>query len=176
MGSGLTDGWVTVSQPAARRHPLYGIRGWSIVLLLRLFLGAALSTISVARLIFLLVKHDQPVGQLLTANISMAMLWALIFLGLGVALLKKNVWFINVYVSVVAVGILLTLAAPLVDTLIRGVPADRIFAKVPSAIWLTRGGFAVLDIALCGYVLLSRRINVTTKNRVRPDDPILKAG
>ncbi len=157
----FAKGWVYLAPDVVKdRHPLYGIGGWAILLMLGLVadpLVNLLVTINYAR-------HLSSGWQFIfyiRAIVGFATLWA----ALRLANHKENFQ----YVCTAVVAGLLALDTVLALVAAEGLSkrgseallVEWVRAAIPSGLWLV-------------YIWRSKRVNVTCRSRVRPNDPFLQ--
>jgi hypothetical protein len=147
-----SNGWVNLPEKLANQHPLYGNGGWSALLLFGVLIYGPLRILT-----SLIIQSSQPaisMGILL----SIATLIPLIISGLLLVTHHKDTqkYFYAAF-GLHLISVLIRLAF---DESPMAGPAAAI--TVPTAIWAS-------------YIWLSKRINVTTQNRVRPNDPFLQS-
>ena len=142
------------------RHPLYGIGGWAVPLILGLVAGPFVDLIMTINY----AKHLPSRWQFifyLRAIVGFATLWA----ALRLANHKEDFQYVctAVFAGWLAFGTVLALVAA--EGLSRrrsGVLlVEWTRAAIPSGLWLL-------------YVWRSKRVNVTCRSRVRPNDPFLQ--
>ncbi len=154
--------WVRLSPEEAKRHPLYGIEGWLVVWLAYLIVTIALTVLSVAdpeqRL-----RLDQHYHQhaRLVMSLNAAILVALVAtFVLGVLRHRR---FPAVAVATLSADITLNVVLA-IYLVAMGSQAVRIFA-ITSILLST-----AVRALMIGYILRSRRVNVTYLGRIRATD------
>jgi len=159
MSMAFTRGmsWVKVSAGQARRHPLYGVNShlfWLYVLTLMAFL-VRLATLYTA---MNMIEPDDPVivaicRALLAGSLGLPLLF----------LLLSITW--NAMVPFALIACLWAFVAVDAGLLLLGMATETSFVVMAVALTIAP--------ALTYYLLLSRRVNVTYRRRVRYGDPLL---
>jgi hypothetical protein len=151
----MSDDWVPVSASEAFRHPLYGVRGWAVVLAAVMALGVVLSlyTYFFSGALWILDSRGTPAMRaafaIMLFGSDAAVLWLLH------GLLSHEAWFRRAFVNVAVarmlalVGMVLWMQSYEVTT-----PGVRAFIVMIAPVASELG----VQIA---YVLKSRRIAVT---------------
>jgi len=147
-----SNGWVYLPEKLANQHPLYGNGSWAALLLFGVFIYGPLRVLA-----SWIIQSSQPAISLGTL-ISLVTLIPLIIAGLLLFTHHKDTQ--KYFYAAFA----LNLASVLLRLAFDGSPMAGPAAAVtiPTGIWVS-------------YIWLSKRINVTTQNRVRPNDPFLKS-
>ena len=149
-------GWVELTKKNAKQHPLYGIRGWLMVLL-------------VLHILWIFVAPVLRAG-LLGHTAAPSAQWGGNFIVIGLILWKSR-WLQSTYMlvypglTIFVAGVMVILSGEY-EALPYGM--DGAFVVGDVLIQLL-----VRDIPFTAYVLFSKRVNVTTKWRVRVSDPFL---
>ena len=180
-------GWVKLDPTAARAHPAYGVYGWSLVLLVALFVGPVILLWQDVEIAY--GPYDRPARTWLLIVIDgllLACAWTACRM-LGSERRGFKAW----YAATALIGVL-SLAAfatfCLADVRAYLAPGPT---AAPAATWpegsltaliadmppIVMSGLGLralgLVVATC-YVLWSQRLEVTLAKRVRPDDPFLR--
>ena len=142
--------WVYLDEATAKRHPLYGVRGWARLLLVVLICAPLFPLLSTCA--FAGIAPPLALFFGVAFLVSAAANWWLALL-----LNDRDSRFQKHYAIITGVLTLLSFLG----------------SSNASALALTVV-YAVLQLGGIGYVLESRRINVTTRRRVRPKDAFLK--
>ena len=150
---------VQLTESQAREHPLYGVKGWLLALLIFLIVWFFASLFSAAAF----EGRDTLSVQLVLS----------LFLAYDIARKKKGlaVATLCAYPGLTIIGIVFLLVLVsigskiMIDTLQL---QDVLFGAVLLLL--------VRDIPITLYVFRSRRVNVTMRHRVRPTDPCLVKG
>lgn len=173
-----TSGWTTVPVEIAKRHKLYGVGGWLILVAIGCVAMPIRSVISLGPLysgIDFSSVHPTLSAFVVTemALNAVFIIWAL---GNLFMLFNKHVLFPRSYAAMIAFAGIFVIGDAIatkyiMDAIGQPVGWDWIFdaetsreigrSVVAAAIWLP-------------YVFVSRRVNVTFLNRVRNDDPLLR--
>lgn len=166
-------GWIELSETEAERHPLCGVHGWSMVLAISLIVAAIsivtcmmdsldLSTLRHLPALFVLLRLEE-ILQWITAGACVALFFGLV---------HHKTWFQAAFVAVTIFASVWPFALLAVAPL--ALAQDGIAFSIGKAVtpdflvsWLTP---AISGAAWIAYVLRSRRINVTTRRRIRRDD------
>lgn len=156
-------GWVYLPEAFARQHPFHGAHGWSLILLGFLFLGPLVVIGKdfglIERLPTLPVEFY---GVIVADLVVLAFCWRA-----GTRLAREREDFqpaFHLAAAICLCGALLFLAV-----MIEGAP--RQFQNEALTDFLRR----TVPILVCWlYVVRSRRVNVTTRNRVAADDAFLR--
>ncbi|MEQ1907001.1 MAG: hypothetical protein ABL888_22645, partial [Pirellulaceae bacterium] len=166
----LADGqWVYLSNDDARKHPLYGVKGWALVLVIVL----VLEPLGLARTIAE-IWLELNTSALKTAIINRFGRDILLVFGISVALCSISVlfifqkrhffqnWFyitqlIIIFLSIYIQGNLLSKISQLTRSEYYFSVPSFIISIVPFILWFS-------------YVYYSKRINVTMKRRIRTSD------
>jgi hypothetical protein len=169
-----TSEWVTLPREIAERHPLYGIGGWMITVILRcasipITVGPALVPLYAAAS---QIDHADPIYPYILAEIpirAFLVVWAIanVFL-----IFSRNRFFPRSYI-----GYLLFLSAFIVfDAYANLFVAPQANGEPSKAFYdVTRIVGSVLGTGVwIVYAIVSRRVNVTFLGRVRSDDPVLR--
>ena len=143
---GSTGEWVQISEAQAQRHPLYGVKGWLFFLFFSLAVGL-IRDLGTDNLWLFIVMSPVLVFQ---EPIAIALLFfIIIFYVVPVWLLiKKSYFFQPVTITIMSMLVVMNLL------LIEGY--GQLFSIGLNIMWI-------------GYIALSERVNVTMKNRVRPE-------
>lgn len=172
--------WSTVPLEIAKQHPLYGVGGWLILVVIGLIA-------SPVRILAMLVPiygsidyaslHPTMLAFVLgeIAINAVVVLWSLANLFL---LFNKSAWFPGSWIGYMALSAVFVPADAVVtkfvvDSIGQPMGWDQIFdpettrevmrSIIGAAVWIP-------------YAFISRRVNVTFLNRVRGDDPLLREG
>jgi hypothetical protein len=148
-------GWAYLPPELAAQHPLYGIGGWTGLLLAMLIVGALLGLWALIQFVPLLRY-----GDLFIALFVAVLAIEIVSLVTIILLIRKSRAFPIWYFSLAGSSIAMTL---LLFALGGGARAADIGNLIGSIIWIS-------------YVLMSRRVNVTFRKRVEPEDEWLKQG
>lgn len=151
-----------------RDHPLYGVRGWLLAVLLLLLLRAALltydllPTLQQLPAVFRLVQEGQFLGYLLLYQVVFYLL-LLVALFLGFVTLSPA--FRPLAILVLSMALVLRLWG-----------VFQLAEQVSDGAWGTMLGQVLgltLDSAVLLYLCLSRQVRVTYLRRVEASDPFL---
>ena len=162
--------WIRLERSAAEAHPLYGVGGWLLTILLLHSLGLFLTVVvewsglvHSVRMLSVLATHAPFMGFLLLLTLLTVVLGAwMLFQGFAVraGFRATAIWLMALTIAV-KLAMLLYLA-----TLSGPANADELLREV-------------LQLAFSGatlaYFIGSRRVRVTYLWQVVPDDPILGA-
>jgi Protein of unknown function (DUF2569) len=153
--------WVSVPAPVARRHPLYGVKGWLIVLAIALALSAIGNVLTLA-------QHPLPArldwaapatALLLADKVLTWVLFAGALLVLGLLLLKSRH-----FPRALQAASMLGVGGNLGDMAAAGMLQSHGGGALDMVAWLVPSlVFAALWVP---YVARSARVNVTYRNRV----------
>ena len=147
-----SNGWVYLPEKLANQHPLYGNGGWSALLLFGVLIYGPLRILA-----SWIIQSSQPALSM-GILISLATLIPLIIAGL--LLLTHHTEAQKYFYAAFALHLASVLLRLAFEKSPMAGPAAAII--VPTGIWVS-------------YIWLSKRINVTTQNRVRPNDPFLQS-
>jgi hypothetical protein len=157
--------WIYLPEEIARQHPLYGIGGWTGVLLALLIAHAGFA-------VWAVVTELGPKGlatMIIIPLFAIVLLPVLALAGLVIAcpilVLKRSPAFPACFIIAAALAIAFSIIS-LFGSLDE--PSSRILVA----------GFAtylVLNLGALLYVFFSARVNVTFRKRVRRSDPWVKA-
>jgi hypothetical protein len=145
-------GWMQLTASAAARHPLYGLRGW-------LVLVAILSALELFRALVELfdfwatTDHGGLAAWIMAVLRTVMALWAALILGL---LLGHSRAFPVNFV-----------AYAMVNVLYLGLFALAFAHVTNGTVFVGTAAAMAMNIIGIGYVLRSRRVNVTCRHRVR---------
>lgn len=170
--------WVTVTQDVAKRHPLYGMGGWLLALLLLTAAG------TVAGIVFWLEENDQMMeareflgeSALILYYAYMGTFWysvALTVFALILAFIPDHK-FPKAMEHALGMGIVATLLYAGVTMKLASDLAIPL-TELSDTYWETGIGVA-LSLLLIWFFRSSARVNVTYRLRVRENDSILTSG
>jgi hypothetical protein len=142
--------WVDVTESEARQHPCYGFGGW-----LWLFYAVQLFLLGIT--LYWVLQVVKLVGPADLTEPSMAVVWIHLLLGMPFLLLAplRARTMPLVSISCYWIGLLLSVRT----LMLPGVPVS-IAILLPLAAWIAWGA------VYTGYLLQSRRVNVTYRHRV----------
>ncbi len=159
-------GWVYLPEDFAQQHPLYGVYGWALLLLALLFVGPLPLVAQDLRLLFGTGPRPE-VGMMM-----LVLATDLLFLGTcwlaGRRLSAERPEFQRYFAVAALAG--LCAAMLFFYVMLEGLPRDYEERAVIGFFWR-----AVPIVLWSFYVLLSKRINVTTRKRVTSRDPFLRS-
>jgi|GEM_PF-3779555 len=143
---GLTGEWVEISEAQAKRHPLYGVKGWLFFLFFSLAVGLirdlGTDNLWLAIVMSPVLVFQEPIAIVL-------FFFILLFYVVPLWLLtKKSYFFQPVTITIMLMLVFMNLLY------IEGY--GQLFSIGLNIMWI-------------GYIAFSERVNVTTKNRVRPE-------
>jgi hypothetical protein len=145
-------GWIRLSPVEAARHPLYGVRGWLVLIAILIALGLARALVELLDF-WATIDHGGLAAWIMAVLRSAMALWAALLFGL---LLSHSRAFPTGFA---AYGMVNVIYLTLFGLAFAHVTHNRVFAGVAV-------GIAVNLLAIA-YVLRSRRVNVTFRRRVR---------
>lgn len=145
-------GWIKLSRAQARQHPLYGIGGWLVALAIFVAIGLAMGIVELFDF-WATTDHGGLSAWIMAGLRSLMAVWAsLIF----ILLLARSRAF---PVAFVAYAMFYIIYLGLFGLAFAYVTHGAVFAGVAAAV--------PLHLLAIAYVLLSRRVNVTFRRRVR---------
>lgn len=176
MSNGMS-GWVAVSPEVARTHPLYGIGGWLILVIIGMVLTPIRSAVVLYPIYSEVDFASLPTDfqTLLYVEIGFNLLlivWTIVNL---VLLLMRHPAFPTSYVTLLAFA----LAFVVVDAIAVKLMMDHLgqamtWAETFDPETLREIGRTAIAAAIwIPYTIVSRRVNVTYRHRVRANDAIL---
>jgi hypothetical protein len=158
-GRPTPDGqWLELDPADAQRHPLYGVGGWLALLAVILIVGAVLVAITAFQLLNMAFSGEGSPGVLM---IVMGFILPAFLVQIWLIVLLFRLSPIFPAALLIVSGMAIALGVPSMLAFPPPAPRDLVSIAV-IAIWMA-------------YLVLSVRVNVTFKHRVRPGDPLLKA-
>lgn len=156
------DGWVYVSKDAARSHPLFGIHGWALILAAALACGPIVLVWQSTSILTSIYGHPSDTWLVIAADATVLMFaWATVH-ALAV---ESGAFHIRLFFT--------TLLALCGGLLFLGTFWAALPVGYGHVFWWGVVMRLGIPVVLAIYVLRSDRVNVTTRFRVRPDDPWL---
>lgn len=155
--------WVYIDEASARRHPLYGIKGWARFLwVVFVVLGPILGFGEFMKGILEAHKNAVTVTPIeVWTTVIQIIIFVLYGWFLAYLLSYHKASFVFHYV-IYSIVIFVLSGSVLILSEVTSEVTAAIKDIIGASIWLV-------------YVLMSKRINVTTAKRVRADDPILSS-
>ena len=151
--------WVQLSPADAKRHPLYGLEGWLVVWLAYLIVTIALTILSIADPAQRL-RLDQHYHQHASLVMSLHVIILIALIATFVLGVLRDRRFPAVAVATLSADIALNIVLA-TYLYLMGSQAVRVFAIVSILLSTAVRGLMI------GYIVLSRRINVTYLGRIR---------
>lgn len=145
-------GWIKLSRAQARQHPLYGVGGWLVLIAIFVAIGLAMGIVELLDF-WATTDHGGLSAWIMAGLRSLMALWAaLIF----ILLLARSRAF---PITFVAYAMFYIIYLALFGLAFAYVTHGAVFAGVAVAV--------PLHLLAIAYVMLSRRVNVTFRRRVR---------
>jgi hypothetical protein len=152
MAAPDAQGWIGLTRAQAAQHPLYGVRGWLVVLAIFVAVGLAMGAVELVDF-WATTDHGGLSAWIMAGLRSVMALWAaLIF----VLLLARSRAF---PVAFVAYSVFYIIYLGLFGMAFAHVTHGAVFCGVAAAV--------PMHLLAIAYVLRSRRVNVTFRRRVR---------